>query len=111
MWEGECFVFDQRVSVGHGLNQGPYDLCHACRHPITEEDKKAESYMPGVSCPRCHGKSSEAQKQRFSERQKQIQLARKRGQDHIAADQQAQREAKRQARKEQIARSQTAEKA
>ncbi len=111
LWDGECFVFDQRVSVGHGLKQGPYDLCHACRHPITDEDKRAETYLPGVSCPRCHDNLSENQKRRFSERQKQIQLARRRGEDHIAADQNSQREAKRRARKEQIALSQSAEKA
>ena len=105
LWEGECFVFDQRVSVGHGLKQGPYDLCHACRHPITEEDKKAETYMPGISCPGCHDKLSEDQRLRFSERRRQIELAKSRGEAHIAADQQAQREAKREARKLQIEKS------
>lgn len=105
LWEGECFVFDQRVSVGHGLKQGPYDLCHACRHPITEEDKQADTFMPGVSCPRCHDKLSDDQRHRFSERQRQIELAKARGEVHIAADQQAQREAKREARKVQIEKS------
>ncbi len=105
LWEGECFVFDQRVSVGHGLRQGPYDLCHACRHPITEQDKGADSYLPGISCPRCHDKLSDDQRLRFAERQHQIELAKARGETHIAADQQAQREAKQAARKAQIEKS------
>ena len=105
LWEGECFVFDNRVSVGHGLKPGPYDLCHACRHPISEEDKRSEQYIHGVSCPHCFGKMSAEQKQRFAERQRQVELAKKRGEGHIAADQEALREAKRRAREEQIARS------
>ena len=105
LWEGECFVFDQRVSVGHGLEQGPYDLCHACRHPITDEDKGSELYEPGVSCPRCHGQHSAEQRKRFSERQKQIDLAKIRGEGHIAVDQSLQRNRKRAERKEQIRRS------
>ncbi|MEZ5879172.1 MAG: rhodanese-related sulfurtransferase [Nitratireductor sp.] len=105
LWEGECFVFDNRVSVGHGLKPGPYDLCHACRHPISEEDKRSEYYVHGVSCPHCFGKMSAEQKQRFAERQRQVELAKKRGEGHIAADQEALREAKRRAREEQIARS------
>ena len=95
LWEGECFVFDNRVSVGHGLKQGPYDLCHACRHPISEADKKSEQYVEGISCPHCHDTMSDEQRHRFAERQKQIALAKARGLDHIAADQEAQREAKR----------------
>ncbi len=105
LWEGECFVFDNRVSVGHGLKPGPYDLCHACRHPISDEDKKSEQYVEGISCPNCHDTMSDEQRHRFSERQKQIALAKARGLDHIAADQEAQREAKRAARAEQIAKS------
>jgi len=105
LWEGECFVFDQRVSVGHGLEQGPYDLCHACRHPITEEDKKQDTYMKGVSCPKCHDVYSPEQRRRFEERQKQVDLARVRGDSHIASDQKAQRERKRQAKEEQIRKS------
>lgn len=105
LWEGECFVFDNRVSVGHGLKPGPYDLCHACRHPISEEDKRSEQYIHGVSCPHCHGKMSAEQKQRFAERQRQVELAKQRGEGHIAADQEALREAKRKTREEQIARS------
>lgn len=109
LWDGECFVFDNRVSVGHGLRPGPYDLCHACRHPITEEDKKSPRYSPGVSCPRCHDQLSEEQVARFAERQRQIELSKQRGDKHIAADQRAQRLAKREARKAQIEASQSGE--
>ena len=105
LWEGECFVFDQRVSVGHGLEQGPYDLCHACRFPITLEDKQSELYVKGVSCPKCYDKQSTRQRQRFIERQKQMDLARERGVKHIAADQASQKNKKREAQKEHAARS------
>ncbi len=105
LWDGECFVFDQRVSVGHGLEPGPYDLCHACRHPITSDDKLHPHYAPGISCPKCHGKMSDAQRARFSERQRQIDLAKARGEQHIAADQLSQREKKRRARIEHARRS------
>ncbi len=83
LWNGECFVFDQRVAVKHNLEQGQYDQCYACRHPITEEDKLSSLYIQGVSCHRCHADMTEEQKQRFAERQKQIELAKQRGEDHI----------------------------
>jgi UPF0176 protein len=83
MWEGECFVFDNRVSVGHGLAAGAYDQCHACRMPITEEDKHSPFYETGVSCPHCHDRYSEERKERFLERERQINLARDRGEEHI----------------------------
>ena len=86
MWEGECFVFDNRVSVNHQLEKGQYDQCHGCRLPITEEDKKSEKYMRGVSCHQCHDNLSEEQKQRFLEREKQICLSQQRGQTHIGSD-------------------------
>lgn len=105
LWEGECFVFDNRVSVGHGLEPGPYDLCHACRMPVSEQDKASSHYIPGVSCPHCHDQSSEARKERFAARQQQIELAKKRGETHIAADFDAARERKRQERALQIERS------
>ncbi len=111
LWEGECFVFDNRVSVGHGLKPGPYDLCHACRHPISEEDKKSDLYVEGISCPNCHDTMSDEQRERFAQRQKQIALAKIRGFEHIAADQQVQREAKRAARAEQIEKSRRGENA
>lgn len=83
LWKGQCFVFDQRVSVGHGLQQGQYDLCHACRMPITEEEKQSDKFEQGVSCPHCYDSLTEDQKARFSERQKQIQLAKARNEKHI----------------------------
>ncbi len=83
LWQGECFVFDDRVSVGHGLKPGPYDLCHACRNPIDDADKKSEYYIAGISCPKCHDASSPEQKQRFAERQKQMELAKARGDIHL----------------------------
>lgn len=83
LWEGDCFVFDQRVSVGHGLKVGDYDMCHACRHPIDESEKASTHYIPGVSCPKCHNAQSAAQKRRFAERQKQIEIAHKRGEEHL----------------------------
>lgn len=85
LWHGECFVFDNRVAVNHSLQKGIYGQCHGCRHPITEEDKLSEHYLLGVSCPRCFNALSEDQKLRFSERQKQIQLAKNRNQAHIGA--------------------------
>ncbi len=86
MWNGECFVFDERVAVNHDLEKGQYDQCHACRHPITENDKLSEQYTPGVSCPRCYSTLSNEQRERFSEREKQVQLAKQRGEVHIGAD-------------------------
>ncbi len=83
LWEGECFVFDKRVSVTHALEKGQYDQCHACRLPITEQDKQSEQYVPGVSCHHCYDKTTDAQRERFREREKQIQLARARGKEHI----------------------------
>ncbi|WP_372614079.1 rhodanese-related sulfurtransferase [Aquicoccus sp.] len=82
-WEGECFVFDGRVSVGHGLREGPHLLCHACRRPILPEDRARPEYEDGVSCHHCVGKTSEADKARFRERQKQIRLAEARGEQHL----------------------------
>jgi len=83
LWEGECFVFDDRVAVKHNLEQGQYDQCHACRYPITDEDKQHPHYEKGVSCPRCHGSRSEIQVSRYRERERQIQLAKARGEEHI----------------------------
>jgi UPF0176 protein len=85
MWEGECFVFDNRVSVDHSLSKGEYDQCHACRLPITEDDKLSPLYEQGVSCPRCHQQYSAERKQRFKERERQIQIARERGEEHIGS--------------------------
>ena len=84
-WEGECFVFDQRVTVDHDLQKGSYDQCYACRYPITEADKTSPLYVKGVSCPRCHDSLTDAQQQRFTERQKQIELAAARNEIHIGS--------------------------
>lgn len=83
LWEGECFVFDDRVAVNHDLEKGQYDQCHACRFPITEEEKQSEKYIQGVSCPRCFDKTSDDQKERYREREKQMRLAEKRGDAHM----------------------------
>ena len=82
-WEGECFVFDGRVSVGHGLKEGPHILCHACRRPILPEDKARPGYEDGVSCHLCVHETSQTDKARFRERQKQIRLAAERGEQHL----------------------------
>ncbi len=84
-WQGECFVFDERVSVVHGLATGHYDLCRACRDPISEADKASPLYVPGVSCPHCHDKKTEEQKRGFIERQRQVDFANRRRQPHIGA--------------------------
>ncbi len=86
LWEGECFVFDERVTVNHSLEKGNYDQCNACRMPITEQDKLSVNYMHGVSCPHCFDKSTPEQKARFQEREKQMMLAAERGEAHIGAD-------------------------
>jgi UPF0176 protein len=86
MWQGECFVFDNRVSVNHQLEKGGYDQCHACRLPITEKDKRSDKYMQGVSCPYCYDKKTEKQRKRFAERERQVQLAKSRGEEHIGSD-------------------------
>lgn len=86
LWQGECFVFDDRVAVSHNLEKGQYDQCHACRFPITENDKLNSHYIQGVSCPKCYDKLSDEQKMRFAEREKQVQLAKARGEQHIGSD-------------------------
>jgi len=83
LWEGECFVFDDRVAVKHNLEQGQYDQCHACRFPITKEDTMHPHYEKGASCPRCFGTKNSNQMSRYREREKQVQLAKKRGEEHI----------------------------
>jgi UPF0176 protein len=83
LWQGECFVFDRRVAVTHGLKQGRHDLCYACRYPISEDDKKQATYTKGVSCPRCYDQTTAPQRKRFQDRQTQVQLAHARGEQHI----------------------------
>ena len=86
LWQGECFVFDDRVTVDHQLQKGHYDQCHACRLPITDDDKASDNYEKGVSCPRCYEKLTQQQKQRFAEREKQMQLADRRGEFHMGSE-------------------------
>ncbi|TXH97191.1 MAG: rhodanese-related sulfurtransferase [Rheinheimera sp.] len=83
LWQGECFVFDQRVAVKHGLEQGSYDQCYACRMPLSPADMQSDKYIKGMSCPHCHDQLSDEQKASFAERQKQIELAKQRGEQHI----------------------------
>ena len=90
LWDGECFVFDDRVSVKHDLSEGSYDMCHGCRMPITEEDKKSKLYIRGVACPSCYYQTSEEQKSRYMSRQKQVDLAKKRNQKHIGPKEEVQ---------------------
>ena len=82
-WEGECFVFDDRVSVKHDLSKGTYDMCHGCRMPITEKDKESNKYIRGVTCSKCFDETTDVQKSSYMSRQKQIDLAKQRNQKHI----------------------------
>ena len=83
LWNGECFVFDNRISVKHGLVTGTYSMCSGCRKPVSPKDKKSKKYEEGVSCTNCHYSLTEIQKDRFRMRQKQINLAKKSGSKHI----------------------------
>ena len=82
-WEGECFVFDDRVAVDCELKDGNYIQCHACRNPLSAQEIESETYIEGVSCPKCINKISNKKIEGLKERQKQIGLAKKRGEDHI----------------------------
>lgn len=86
LWEGECFVFDDRITVNHRLEKGAYDQCFACRLPITEEDKTSDRYEAGISCPHCYDSLTPEQKAAFAERQKQLRIARARGEAHLGAE-------------------------
>ena len=83
MWQGECFVFDARVSVGHGLTPGQNESCGACRRPVTPQDRAHPSYEKGVCCPACADSYSPSDRARFRERQKQMDLAAARGEQHL----------------------------
>jgi len=86
LWEGECFVFDQRVSVGHGLAPGSYDLCHGCRRPLGADAIASPLYVEGISCPACHGERTDVQRAGYAERHRQERLAAARGEAHIGAE-------------------------
>ena len=85
-WEGECFVFDQRVSVGQGLALGSHILCHGCRKPLSAEDRGLPAYVEGVCCATCHAARDDKQRERYAERHRQVKLAEARGLDHIGTD-------------------------
>jgi UPF0176 protein len=87
MWEGECFVFDQRVAVKHNLEVGEFDQCYACRHPLSPLEMQSPQYTAGISCPYCYDKISEEKRASLTERQKQVILAKKRGEMHIGEKQ------------------------
>jgi UPF0176 protein len=84
-WEGDCFVFDERVSVGHGLGLGHHELCRSCRWPLSEQDKQSPHFVKGVSCAHCHDQRTPEQKEKLAERQRQVELAESRGEVHVGA--------------------------
>jgi UPF0176 protein len=86
LWEGECFVFDQRVSVTEGLKPGDFDQCHGCRHPISLEDKESTKYELGICCPHCYDTIDARKRQRAASRHRQMVLARQRNQQHLGAE-------------------------
>ena len=86
MWQGECFVFDNRVTVDHSLNKGKYDQCHACRLPLSAEQMQHQHYEKGVSCEFCFDTQTSAQRERFAQRELQMQLAQRRGDVHLGGD-------------------------
>ncbi len=100
LWKGDCFVFDNRVAVNHDLEKSEYDQCYACRLPITDEDKASDKYEQGVSCPQCYGTHTEDQIARFREREKQINLARARNEEHVGTEARDVMEARRKAKAE-----------
>jgi UPF0176 protein len=87
LWEGECFVFDQRVAVKHNLEVGEFDQCYACRHPLSPVEMQSTQYTPGISCPYCYDKISEEKRASLTERQRQVILAKQRGEMHIGEKQ------------------------
>ena len=87
LWEGDCFVFDERVSVDHYLEEGSFVQCFGCRRPLSTEDTKSKEYVRGISCSYCHEESSESDKDRFAQRQRQIDLSEERGTKHMGVSQ------------------------
>lgn len=86
LWEGECFVFDYRVAVNENLETGTHELCYGCRHPLSPEDLQSEKYQPGICCPYCYDRLTEQQRDRFTERWRQQQLAKQRNEKHVGAN-------------------------
>jgi UPF0176 protein len=87
LWRGECFVFDERVAVGHGLVEGEHTLCRGCRMPVSPEGRRSARYVEGVSCDRCWDSRDQVQREGYAERQKQMEIARARGVAHVGAAQ------------------------
>ncbi len=85
LWQGECFVFDQRVAIKHGLEVGDYDQCYACRYPLSQDDIRSDKYTPGISCPHCFNSHTHEKLKGLTERQKQVILAKERGIEHIGS--------------------------
>ena len=85
LWQGECFVFDERVSVGHALAPGTHQLCRACRRPVSPDDRASPLFEAGISCPACHASRTETQRAGYRERHRQEQLAQQRGVAHVGA--------------------------
>ena len=83
LWKGECYVFDNRISLKHKLKQGTFSMCSGCRKPVSINEKKSIKYVEGISCPKCHDYLTDEQKSRFAMRQKQILIAKKSGKKHI----------------------------
>ena len=83
LWQGECFVFDQRVAIKHGLEVGDYDQCYACRYPLSANDMKSDKFTPGISCPHCFNSHTPEKLKSLTERQRQVILAKKRGEEHV----------------------------
>jgi UPF0176 protein len=83
LWKGECFVFDDRVAVDHSLSKGEYELCHGCRMPVSAEERQSPLFVEGVVCPKCHDTLPESTRRRAEERQRQMELARQRGEQHL----------------------------
>ena len=83
LWKGECFVFDNRISLKHGLKLGSHSMCSGCRMPVAPKDKRSKKFEEGVSCPNCHENLTETQKSRFRMRQSQIYKAKQSGKNYI----------------------------
>lgn len=98
LWEGDCFVFDGRVAVDKHLNESEYEQCFACRHPLSPAELQSPQYEPGIACPHCYADMDNNRRARFAERQRQVELAKARGESHIAADVEAQKARKNQQR-------------